>query len=123
MDTKTYVAMPPHSRCNVNRDYYEIVSCRTISKSLATFLLDTKEFENGVDRELLKRSGIEDNSNWWYNNVEDMVMIKGNTGRFYIKKVRSVNGTSLANAYQIACDNYSVISNYVARKKHKMKMR
>lgn len=123
MDTKTYVPMPPHSRCNVNRDYYEIVSCRTISKSLATFLLDANEFENGVDRKQLKRSCIEDNSNWWYNNVEDMVMIKGNTGRFYIKKVRSVNGTNLANAYQIACDNYAVISNYVARKKHKMKMR
>lgn len=120
MDTKTYVEMPPHSRCNVNGTYYEIISCRTITKKIAEYLLDSKQFENGIDRELLKRSGIEDTSDWWYNSVDDLIMIKGRTGRYYIKKRREINNLTLGNAYQVACDNYMVISQYVERTKRMM---
>lgn len=112
-----YIPMPPHSKCNgVGKDY-DIISCRTITKTLAKKLLDNQEFSNGVDTEALRRAGIEDNSTWWYNNVEDMVMIKGRSGRYYIKKTRVITNREVPNAYQIACDNYSVISEYVARKK------
>lgn len=117
LETKAYVSMPPHSKCNVNPNESEIISCRTISKKLAETLLDHKEFENGVDREMLKLAGIEDNSTWWYNAVDDLIMIKGRTGRYYIKKLRRVKNRDLVNSYQIACDNYSVICGYVSKMK------
>lgn len=120
MDTKAYIPMPPHSRCNINGKYYEIISHRTIKKDLAIALLDKKEFENGVDRDLLKRHGIEDTSSWWYNSVDDLVMIKGKSGRYYIKKIRTVSDKDLSFAYQIACANYMVISQYVADAKRKL---
>lgn len=115
METQTYVKMPPHSRCNVNHSTYEIVSCRTIPKKIAEWLLDNKEFENGVNRDLLKRSGIPDTSSWWYNNIEDMIMIKGKSERYYLKKLRQISNTNLSNVYQVACDNYSVICEYYVR--------
>ena len=117
MKTQAYITMPPHSRCNVNGKSYEIVSCRQIKKELALRLLDKDEFSNGIDRKLLKRSGLEDKSDWWYNSVEDLIMVKSLSGRYYIKKLRKVSNINMSNAYQIACDNYSVICEYVARKK------
>lgn len=117
MKTQAYIPMPTHSRCNVNGKYYEIVSCRQIKKELALRLLDEDEFSNGIDRKLLKRSGMEDKSDWWYNSVEDLIMVKNLCGRYYIKKLRKVSNSNMSNAYQIACDNYSVICEYVARKK------
>lgn len=112
--------MPPHSRCNINGKHYEIISHRAIKKDLAIALLDKKEFENGVDRDLLKRSGIQDTSDWWYNAVDDLIMIKGKSGRYYIKKIRTVSNADLSLAYQIACTNYMVISQYVANAKRAM---
>lgn len=117
MESKLYVAMPPHSRCNVNGKMYDIISCRTITTKMAERLIDSEEFTNGIDREQLRRAGIEDTSTWWYNHIEDMIMIKGRTGRYYIKKIRQVSNSVLSQAYQIACDNYAVIAQYVQRHK------